>query len=225
MARFSRLRTLTTMIDVGVIPVFYIPDVEIAKGIVSALYEGGALCVEMTNRGDAAIDVFKELEKFCSGNFPEVILGVGSVVDAPTAALYITYGTNFVVGPVFDRDTAILCNSRKIPYSPGCGSATEIHMAESYGVEICKVFPGKQVGGPEFVKAVKGPCPWTLIMPTGGVDPTVESLTEWFLAGVSCVGIGSNLITKEIIENRDFKKLTEDVKKVIRIIKDIRNEN
>lgn len=224
MARFSRLRTLTTMIDVGVIPVFYIPDVEIAKGIVSALYEGGALCVEMTNRGDAAIDVFKELEKFCSGNFPEVILGVGSVVDAPTAALYITYGTNFVVGPVFDRDTAILCNSRKIPYSPGCGSATEIHMAESYGVEICKVFPGKQVGGPAFVKAVKGPCPWTSIMPTGGVDPTVESLTEWFSAGVSCVGIGSNLITKDIIKNHDFKKLSEDVKRVISIIKDIRNK-
>jgi len=224
MAKFSRLKTLTTMIDVGVIPVFYIPDVEIAKGIVSALYEGGALCVEMTNRGDAAIDVFKELEKFCSGNFPEVILGVGSVVDAPTAALYITYGTNFVVGPVFDRDTAILCNSRKIPYSPGCGSATEIHMAESYGVEICKVFPGKQVGGPAFVKAVKGPCPWTSIMPTGGVDPTVESLTEWFSAGASCVGIGSNLITGDIIKNRDFKKLSEDVKRVISIIKDIRNK-
>jgi len=225
MARFTRLETLNTMIDIGVIPVFYTPDTEVAKEIIASLYEGGALCIEMTNRGDGAIEVFKELEKFCLSNFPQVILGTGSVVDAPTAAMYISYGASFVVGPVFNKDIAILCNSRKIPYSPGCGSATEIHIAESYGVEICKVFPGKQVGGPAFVKAVKGPCPWTTIMPTGGVDPTVESLTEWFSAGVGCVGIGSNLITKDIINNRDFKKLSEDVKKVINIIKAIRKNN
>ena len=225
MARFSRLKTLNTMIDIGVIPVFYTPDPGIAKEIVTSLYDGGALCVEMTNRGDGAIEVFKELEKFCISNFPQVILGAGSVVDAPTASMYISYGANFIVGPCFDKDTAILCNTRKIPYSPGCGSATEIHTAESYGVEICKVFPGKQAGGPAFVKAIKGPCPWTTVMPTGGVDPTVESLTEWFSAGVGCVGIGSNLITKEIIKNRDFKKLSEDVKRVINIIKDIRKND
>jgi 2-dehydro-3-deoxyphosphogluconate aldolase/(4S)-4-hydroxy-2-oxoglutarate aldolase len=224
MARFSRMKTLNTMIEIGVIPVFYTPEIETSKEIVKSLYQGGALCIEMTNRGDGAIDVFKELEKFCISSCPDVILGIGSVIDASTAAMYISYGANFVVGPAFDKDTAITCNSKKIPYSPGCGTVTEIHNAESYGVEICKIFPGKQVGGPEFVKSVKGPCPWTSIMPTGGVDPTPESLKEWFDAGVSCVGIGSNLISKEIIKNKDFKRLSGDVKKVIEIIKDIRNK-
>ena len=222
MARFNRLKTLNTMIDIGIIPVFYTPDLDIAKEIISALHKGGAICIEMTNRGDGAIDVFKELEKFCREKYPEIILGAGSIIDGPTAALYISYGANFIVGPVFDKETALLCNYRKIPYSPGCGSATEIHIAESYGVEICKMFPGKQVGGPGFVKAIKGPCPWTSIMPTGGVDTTYDSLKEWFNAGVSCVGIGSNLITKEIIKNKDFKKLAEDTKKIINMIREIK---
>lgn len=222
MARFNRLKTLNTMIDIGIIPVFYTPDLDIAKKIISALHEGGAICIEMTNRGDGAIDVFKELEKFCREKYPEIILGAGSIVDGPTAALYISYGANFIVGPVFDKETALLCNYRKIPYSPGCGSATEIHIAESYGVEICKMFPGKQVGGLGFVKAIKGPCPWTSIMPTGGVDTTYDSLKEWFNAGVCCVGIGSNLITKEIINNKEFKKLTENTKKIINMIREIK---
>lgn len=178
MARLNRLKTLNTMIDIGIIPVFYTPYLDIAKKIISVLHEGGAICIEVTNRGDGAIDVFKELEKFCREKYPEIILSVGSIVDGPTAALYISYGANFIVGPVFDKETALLCNYRKIPYSPGCGSATEIHIAESYGVEICKMFPGKQVGGPGFVKVIKGPCPWTSIMPTGGVDTTYDSLKE-----------------------------------------------
>ena len=224
MARFERLTTLNKMIDIGIVPVFYTPDEKTAKDIASALFEGGARCIEMTNRGDMAVDVFKEIEKHLIKNYPQAILGVGSVVDAPTASAYISYGANFVVGPVFDKDTAIMCNSRKIPYMPGCGSATEIHNAETYGVEICKVFPGAQVGGPAFVKAVKGPTPWTSIMPTGGVDVTYESLSAWFKAGVSCVGISSNLITKEIIKNKDYNLLAKNVKTLIEMIKDIRDE-
>lgn len=222
MARFKRLKVLIKMEEIGVVPVFYTPDAELAKGIAGACADGGALCVEMTNRGDGAIDVFRELENFCRKNKPEVMLGVGSIVDAPTAAMYIAEGANFVVGPALDEETAVLCNKRKIPYMPGCGSATEIHRAEALGVEICKVFPGKEVGGPSFVKAVKVPCPWTSIMPTGGVDTTRESLKAWFDAGIVCAGIGSNLITKEIMKNKDFKKLTEDVKNVIKIIKEVR---
>lgn len=222
MARFGRLATLNKMIEIGIVPVFYTPDEEAAKNIASALFEGGARCIEMTNRGDMAVDVFKEIEKHLIKNYPEAIPGVGSVVDAPTAAAYISYGANFVVGPVFDKETALICNSRKIPYMPGCGSATEIHTAEKYGVEICKVFPGAQVGGPAFVKAVKGPTPWTSIMPTGGVDVTYESLSAWFKAGVSCVGVGSNLITKEIIKNKNYDLLSKNVKTLIDMIKDIR---
>lgn len=225
MARFSRLKTLTTMIEIGVIPVFYNPDVETSKNIVKACANGGAVCIEMTNRGDGAIDVFRELEKYLIENRQEVILGAGSIIDAPTAAAYISHGANFIVGPLLDEETAILCNKRKIPYSPGCGSVTEIHKAHSLGVEICKVFPAGQVGGPPFVKSVKGPCPWTSIMPTGGVSPTKESLTDWFSAGVTCVGIGSKLITKEIIKNKDYRKLTSEVRRVINLIKEIRIGN
>ena len=223
MARFKRLKVLNEMEKVGVIPVFFNKDIEISKKIVSACAKGGANVIEMTNRADFAYDVFKQLELFVKKNHPNVILGVGSIVDSPTAALYISNGANFIVGPSFDKETAILCNKRKIPYSPGCGSATEIHVAESYGVEICKVFPGAQVGGPAFVKAVKGPCPWTSIMPTGGVDATEESLTNWFSAGVTCVGIGSKLITSDIIANNEYDKLTENIKKTIGIIKSIRS--
>ena len=224
MARFTRLQTLNTMKGIGLIPVFYNPDIEIAKKIVFACAEGGALCMEMTNRGDHAIEVFSNLEKYAREKLPNVILGAGSIVDAPTAAIYIASGANFIVGPVIDEETAVLCNKRKIPYSPGCGSATEIQKAHSLGVEFCKVFPGAQVGGPSFVKAMAGPCPWTSIMPTGGVSPTKESLTEWFEAGVSCVGIGSKLITKEALKQGNFKKIRDEVKKATELIKKIREE-
>jgi len=222
MARFRRLEVLTKIEEIGLIPVFFTPDEEKAKGILKACAKGGALCVEMTNRGDRAIEIFKTLEEYARTEFPDVILGVGSVVDAPTAALYIAYGANFVVGPVLDEETAVLCNKRKIPYSPGCGSASEIHRAEALGVEICKIFPGAQVGGPGFVKAIRGPCPWTSIMPTGGVSPTRESLTEWFDAGVTAVGIGSKLVTKELLERGDFEALAEKIEDTIKLIKEIR---
>lgn len=222
MARFSRLETLIAMEKVGVVPVFYNSDIEVAKNIVKACFEGGAICVEMTNRGDGAIEVFKQLELYCIEELPEIIVGAGSVIDAPTAALYIAYGANFIVGPVLDKETAFLCNKRKIPYSPGCGSATEIHKAHTLGVEICKLFPAAQVGGPSFVKAMRGPCPWTSIMPTGGVSPTKESLNEWFSAGVVCVGIGSKLITKDAIAKKDYKKIVSDISSVINWIKEIR---
>jgi len=222
MARFNRLETLIAIKNIGLVPVFYNPDIDISKKIVEACAGGGAVCVEMTNRGDHAIDIFSQLEKYCKEKFPNIILGVGSVIDAPTAASYIMHGANFVVGPVIDEETALICNKRKIPYCPGCGSATEIHKAHSLGVEFCKLFPGAQVGGPAFVKAMSGPSPWTSIMPTGGVNPTKESLTEWFSAGVACVGIGSKLINKEAIKNENYGKIVSDVRKVIGLIEGIR---
>ena len=222
MARFPRLKVLTTIEELGLVPVFYTPDVGVAKEVLAACAKGGAGCLELTNRGDAAIEVFKELEDFCKKEYPDLMMGVGSVVDAATAALYIQYGANFVVGPVTDEETALLCNSRKIPYMPGCGSATEIHRAERLGVEICKIFPGAEVGGPSFVKSIRGPCPWTSIMPTGGVEPTRESLGEWFEAGIVAAGIGSKLVTAEILKTRDFAALTRKVQETIQIIRDVR---
>jgi len=222
MARYQRLDVLCMMKNIGVIPVFYHADFETAKNVVCACAEGGARVVEFTNRGDRAIKVFTQLEEFCAKNKPEAVLGVGTIVDAPTAAMYIAAGANFVVGPVLDEEVAKLCNGRKIPYSPGCGSATEIHQAEILGVEICKVFPGQEVGGPSFVKMLKGPMPWTDIMPTGGVAPTKESLSAWFEAGAACVGMGSNLITKELLAAKDYAGITNKVKQTLELVTFIR---
>jgi len=220
----DRMTVLSAMIDQGVIPVFYHPDVEVCQKVIQACANGGAKCIEFTNRGEFAAHVFFEVTRHFAKADPSVIMGVGSVVDAPTAGVYIANGAKFVVGPLTNPDVAKLCNRRKIPYSPGCGSATEIGYAEELGCEIVKVFPGGSVGGPEFVKAMLGPCPWTRIMPTGGVDATEESLSQWFKAGVACVGVGSNLITKELLAAKDYAGLEKKVGETIALIRKIRGK-
>jgi 2-dehydro-3-deoxyphosphogluconate aldolase / (4S)-4-hydroxy-2-oxoglutarate aldolase len=207
MAAFTRLDVLNTIIRTGLVPVFYHPDVEVAKKVANACYAGGCPVLEFTNRADFAPDVFRELSIHLRREAPGVILGVGSVIDEATAALYVAYGANFVVGPLLNPAVARFCNRRKIPYMPGCGSATEISEAEELGAEIVKVFPGDSVGGPAFVKGILGPCPWTRIMPTGGVEATKESIFAWFRAGVAAVGIGSQLIRKDLIDSGDFDAL------------------
>ena len=224
MARFARLHVLNKMVGIGLVPVFYHQDAAAAKRIVAACAAGGAQVVEFTNRGDLAFQVFSELVRHFAEAEPEVILGVGSVVDPGTAALYLSCGANFVVGPVLNPEVARVCNRRKVAYSPGCGSASEISAAEELGVEICKVFPGAQVGGPAFVKAVLGPCPWTRIMPTGGVDATEENVTAWIQAGASCLGIGSKLVRKDLVAAGDYGAITTKTAEVIAWIKKARGE-
>jgi 2-dehydro-3-deoxyphosphogluconate aldolase/(4S)-4-hydroxy-2-oxoglutarate aldolase len=218
------MEVLNTILELGLVPVFYNPDLEVAKRIVAACGIGGARVVEFTNRGDQAWNLFTQLVARVEEAHPEIILGVGSVIDAPTAAMYISSGANFVVGPVLNPEIARLCNRRKIAYSPGCGSVSEISEAEELGVEIIKVFPGMQVGGPAFVKAVRGPMPWTRIMPTGGVDATEESIRAWFEAGAACVGIGSKLITKELVAAGDFEGISNKVAQVLAWIKGVWGE-
>ena len=224
MAQHDRFTVLNAMFDVGVVPVFYHEDPATTISVVEACAEGGARVVEFTNRGDLAYKVFTEAVEHVIASDLDVILGVGSIVDAPTAGLYIASGANFVVGPLLNPEVARLCNRRKIPYSPGCGSVSEISQAEELGVEIVKVFPGSEVGGPEFVKSVLGPCPWTRIMPTGGVDASRESLEAWFGAGVACVGIGSKLVTRELLASGDFRALVANVRRVVGWIEEIRDE-
>jgi 2-dehydro-3-deoxyphosphogluconate aldolase/(4S)-4-hydroxy-2-oxoglutarate aldolase len=209
MAKFSRVEVINETLRIGVVPVFYHPDLEVAKKVVGACARAGLRLIEFTNRGDNAWHVFSDLVLHFTSVDPGVILGVGSVVDAATGALYISSGANFVVGPVLNAELARVCNRHKVSYSPGCGSASEISQAEELGVEIVKIFPGDSVGGPKFVKSVLAPMPWTRIMPTGGVDSTQESIEAWFKAGVAAVGIGSNLVRADWVEAGEFGKITE----------------
>jgi 2-dehydro-3-deoxyphosphogluconate aldolase/(4S)-4-hydroxy-2-oxoglutarate aldolase len=218
MARFSRIEVALKMKETGMVPVFYNKDIEICKKVVNACYKGGVRVFEFTNRGDYAHEVFNELNKYATKELPEMIMGVGSVIDAGTTSLYIQIGANFIVSPVLNAEMARVCNRRKIAWSPGCGSLTEISYAEELGAEVVKIFPGSQVGGPSFIKAVKGPFPWTSIMPTGGVAPTEQNLTAWFEAGAHCVGMGSQLITKDIIAEDKYDELTKTSADALAII-------
>jgi 2-dehydro-3-deoxyphosphogluconate aldolase/(4S)-4-hydroxy-2-oxoglutarate aldolase len=197
------------MMETGMVPVFYHKDIEVAKNVVKACYEGGVRAFEFTNRGDFAFEVFAELVKWTEKQCPDMILGIGSVVDASTASLYLQLGANFVVSPILNPDIFKVCNRRCVPYVPGCGSVSEIGMAQELGADMVKVFPASNVGGPSFVKNVKAPMPWTNIMVTGGVEPTDENLKVWFKAGVSCVGMGSNLFPKEVVANQEWNIITE----------------
>lgn len=210
------------MEDTGIVPVFYHADAEVAKQVIKACYEGGIRAFEFTNRGDFAHEVFAELVKWADKECPEMILGIGSIVDAPTAALYIQLGANFVVGPLLNPEIFKVCNRRQIAYSPGCATPSEIGLAQELGAEIVKVFPGGNVGGPSFVKNIKGPMPWSKLMVTGGVEPTEENLSAWFKAGATCVGMGSNLFPKEVLQNGEWQKITELCKESLSIVNKIR---
>lgn len=217
MARFTRIEVILKMREAGIVPVFYHRDPDVCRNVIKACADGGIKVFEFTNRGDYAHELFSDLNKWAEKEVPAMVMGAGSVVDQGTASLYIQTGANFVVSPVLNPEMARVCNRRKVLWVPGCGSLTEISFAEELGAEIVKIFPGLATGGPDFVRAIKGPCPWTSIMPTGGVEPTVENLREWFEAGVTCVGIGSNLITKDLIQKRDWKGLTKRISGAVKV--------
>jgi len=221
MAQFTRIEVATAMKETGMIPLFFNTDIELSKKVLKACYDGGARLMEFTARGDFAHEVFGELTKYAIAELPGMIMGVGSVTDAGAASLYMALGANFIVTPVLREDIAIACNRRKVLWSAGCGSLTEISKAEELGCEIVKLFPG-DLYGPKFVKGIKGPQPWTSIMPTGGVAPNKENLKGWFDAGVTCVGMGSQLISKEIIATKDYEGLRKKVKSTLTIIKEVK---
>lgn len=218
MAKFSKLHVLDTIRRTGMVPVFYDSDASVACRVLKACYDGGVRAFEFTNRGDFALEVFTALMKYCRRECPEMILGAGSVVDAPTAALFLQNGADFVVGPYLNADVARLCNRRLVPYTPGCGSATEIGTAHELGCDLVKIFPAGSVGGPSFVKNLLAPLPWTMIMATGAVEPTEENLTAWMKAGTTCVGMGSKLFPKDRIDAGDCNSITEKCRYALDII-------
>ena len=222
MAKFSRIQVALKMAEQGMVPLFYHPDIELSKNALRAVYNGGARLLEFTNRGDFAHEVFGELVKFARKELPEMIMGVGSIQDSGTTALYLQLGADFIVTPNLREDVALTCNRRKVLWAAGCGTLSEICRAEELGAEIVKVFPGSTLG-PNFIKAVKGPCPWSSIMPTGGVAPTEENLTAWFKAGVTCVGMGSKLMRKDWIKDGKFDEITKLVADTLALIQKIRS--
>jgi len=214
----KRIDVVLKMREIGAIPLYYNPDVTIMKEVISACYRGGMKIFEFTNRGDMAHELFAELVKWSREEMPGLILGVGTVVDAGTCSLYIQIGARFIVSPLLNDEMARVCNRRKVLWVPGCATASEINRAEELGADLVKLFPGPTVGGAQFLKAYLGPCPWSNIMPSGGVSPTTENLTEWFEAGAFCVGMGSQLISREIIQNGDYKKLEQVARSAMDII-------
>ncbi|UII80676.1 bifunctional 4-hydroxy-2-oxoglutarate aldolase/2-dehydro-3-deoxy-phosphogluconate aldolase [Flagellimonas sp. CMM7] len=221
MAQYSRIEVVQVMQETGMVPLFYHADVELGKKVLKACYDGGARLMEFTARGDFAFEVFSELNKFAIKELPGMIMGVGSITDAAAASMYMQMGANFIVTPSLREDIAMVCNRRKVLWSPGCGSLTEINRAEELGCEIVKLFPGSTYG-PGFVKAIKGPQPWTSVMPTGGVSTEESNLKAWFDAGVTCVGMGSKLISKEILAKNDFNGLEQLVKSTLTTIQKLR---
>ena len=206
MAKYDKLQVLATMQQTGLVPVFYHADANVAKQVLKACYDGG---------------VFAELVKYAAAELPGMILGIGSVVDPGTAALYLQLGANFVVGPVYNPAVVPVCNRRLVPYCPGCGSASEVSAAQEAGCDLCKVFPG-DVLGPAFVKSLRAPMPWSRLMVTGGVKPERANLEAWFKAGVTCVGMGSNLFPKETVAAGDWPRITALCREALSIIQEVR---
>ncbi len=222
MSQFTRIQVVKVMEETGMVPLFYHPDVELGKKVLKACYDGGSRLLEFTARGDFAFEVFHELNKYAVKELPEMIMGVGSITDAAAASMFMQMGANFIVTPTLREDIAIVCNRRKVLWSPGCGTLTEINRAEELGCEIVKLFPGDTYG-PGFVKAIKGPQPWTSVMPTGGVSTDEENLKGWFDAGVTCVGMGSQMISKEILADKDFTGLENRIRETLSLINSLRN--
>ena len=221
MEKYDKIQVLTAIKETGIVPVFYNGNLEISKNVLKACYEGGIRAFEFANRGDFAQEVFGELVKYANKELPGMIVGIGSVVDPGTAALYIQLGANFVVGPLFNPAIAPICNRRNIPYAPGCGSVSEVGAAQEAGCDLCKVFPG-DVLGPAFVKGLRAPMPWSKLMVTGGVKPTRENLEGWFKAGVFCVGMGSNLFPKDVIAAGEWSKISDLCRDALAIVKEVR---
>lgn len=217
MARFDQLTIFKQIENTRMVPVFYNSNIETARSVIKACYEGGVRVFEFTNRGDFALEVFTDIIKYAAKECPEMIIGAGTVIDAPTAVMYMQVGANFIVGPMFNPEIAKVCNRRSVPYIPGCATVSEVNNAQEVGCWMCKVFPG-DVYGPKFIKGMLAPMPWSKIMVTGGVEPTKENLTAWMKAGVFAVGMGSKLFPKEVVAEKNWNAISDKARECIAIL-------
>jgi 2-dehydro-3-deoxyphosphogluconate aldolase / (4S)-4-hydroxy-2-oxoglutarate aldolase len=198
----DRLTVLRAILEVGAVPTFTAPDPATAFDAVAGCAEGGAPAVEFTNRGDLAYETFVALSRRVAAELPDVILGAGTIIDPPTAALFIAAGARFIVGQSYSEEVARLCNRRRVVYIPGCGTATEIAAAEELGCEIVKLFPAAAYDGPAFVRNLLAPSPGSKVMPTN-VLATEEATREWIAAGAAALGVAGHLYPADLIASRD----------------------
>ncbi|MEN8113288.1 MAG: bifunctional 4-hydroxy-2-oxoglutarate aldolase/2-dehydro-3-deoxy-phosphogluconate aldolase [Actinomycetota bacterium] len=211
MALHDKSTVLATIRRDGVVPVFHSDNPHLARAVATSVVDGGLSTIEFTNRGDGAMEVFGTFARWARKHQPTLVLGVGSVIEASTASLAIDLGAEFVFGPSLSAEVSSVCNARNVPYVPGCGTVSEILAAYRLGSDIVKLFPAGSIGGPAFLSAIRAPCPWISAIPTGGVEPTVESMQPWFDAGAAAVGIGSKLLASEALEEGNWDGLRERV--------------
>lgn len=209
MAAHAKTTVLARIRSEGVIPVFYHGDIEVTREVAKRLVAGGLSTFEFTNRGDGAIGVFAELVPWARRELPTLVIGLGSVVERETAAHAIDIGADFVFAPSLSAGVSAVCNSRNVPYVPGCGTVTEIQAAYALGCDMVKLFPAGSLGGPAFLSAVRAPCPWVQAVPTGGVEPTVDSMRAWFEVGAPAVGMGSSLLSKQMVADHDWEGIEQ----------------
>jgi 2-dehydro-3-deoxyphosphogluconate aldolase/(4S)-4-hydroxy-2-oxoglutarate aldolase len=219
----DRLTVLRAILDDGAVPTFTAADPDVAFAVVAGCADGGARVVEFTNRGDGAYDTFAALARRVAAELPGVILGAGTIIDAPTAALFIASGARFVVGQSYSEEVARLCNRRRVVYIPGCGTATEIAAAEELGCEIVKLFPAAAYDGPAFVRNFLGPSPGSKVMPTN-VVATEEATRAWFAAGAAALGVAGHLYPADLVASADRAEIAARTRRFLGWVRDARAE-
>jgi 2-dehydro-3-deoxyphosphogluconate aldolase/(4S)-4-hydroxy-2-oxoglutarate aldolase len=205
----------------GILPLYFNPSEEVSLEVLKAIYRAGIKAVEYTNRGEAALSNFKKMVALRNADMPGLLLGVGTIKNMQHAKDYLSAGANFLVSPGFVPDVAAHCVANDIFYAPGCMTPTEIIAAENAGIGFIKLFPGNMLG-PEFLSGIKDIFPKLLFMPTGGVDTTRENIEGWYKAGVCAVGMGSKLISKKLMETKDYATIEEETRKVLDLIATIK---
>lgn len=214
--------TSEIIIKQGMLPLYFNADETVSADILRAIHKAGVNAVEYTNRGEAAFKNFSALIAIRNKEMPGMLLGIGTIKNIAIAKKYVEAGADFLVSPGFVKEVADYANSKDIFYAPGCMTPTEIIAAENSGISFIKLFPGNMLG-PEYLGSIKEIFPQLLFMPTGGVDTTKENITGWFRAGVCAVGMGSKLISKKLMEQKDYANIESTTKEVLALIQQIKS--
>ena len=210
------------IVQQGMLPLYFNADEKITIEVLRAVYKAGIKAVEYTSRGETALSNFTKMVEVRNAEMPELLLGIGTIKNLQQAEEYLKVGADFFISPGFIPEVAAFLIPKDVLYSPGCMTPTEIIAAENAGVTFIKLFPGNMLG-PDFLSGIKDIFPKLLFMPTGGVDTTKENIEGWFKAGVSAVGMGSKLISKQLMADNDYTKIESETKKVLSLIHSIKN--